>query len=88
MSLRSVQSVITGFCSLILIFFAGSAVFYKLMSTIDRAALPVAWQTLYDALDTLYGVGLGMILFVAIICILVPLAWIFMGKKGGDDYRS
>ena len=86
-NLRSVPGVISAFCCLILISFVGSAVFYKILSTFGPDTLPPAWQTVYDALNTMYGFGLGLITFVGVICMIIPLTWIFMGKRGREDYR-
>lgn len=84
MSLRNVQGVISGFCGLILVFFIGSIAFYKIMSMQDPSKLPAAWQVLYNALDSLYSLGLGVLIFLCFLCIFIPVLWIFMGRKNEE----
>jgi hypothetical protein len=83
--MRTAAGVIAGFCSLILIFLLGGIVFYRILGATDPASLPATWQPLYTVMDSIFGIGLGIYIFAAALCIITPLAWIFMGIKSKEE---
>ena len=83
--LRSVSGIISAVIGLAIIYFVGSIAFYKLYGTIDAAALPAEWATLLNAVYDFFGLGMNILFFMFIICIICPLLWIFLGRKRGDQ---
>lgn len=86
-NLRTIPGVISTFSSLIILYFVGSAVFYKMIGSIDSTTLPATWVPLYDALNIFFEMGIGIYILISALLFITPLIWIFMGKKNGEDYR-
>ena len=80
---RSVSGVVGTFVSLIIIYYAGGIVFYRIYDTVDMSQVSGTWLTILNAVYQFFSLGLSMYLFILILCIIIPLAWIFMGRGGG-----
>jgi hypothetical protein len=80
---RSVSGVIATFVSFVIAYYAGGIVFYRIYDTLDASSMSGAWLTVFDATYQFFSLGLTMFMFILILCIIIPLAWIFMGRGGG-----
>lgn len=83
---RSVTGVISTVIGLTIIIYMGSIVFYRVYGVLDTSNLNDQWMTLLVAVYDFYGLGISVMMFLFILCILAPLLWVFLGhtKNGGD----
>ena len=81
---RTVSGVVTTFISLVILYYVGGILFYKVYESLDATTLSNDWLIIYNALYDFFGLGLSIYLFILIFCIVAPLLWIYLGRKGGD----
>ena len=85
-SLRSVSGVIGSVVGLVILYFLGGIMFYRVTDAIDESALSPQWAIIFNALRDFFDLSLSIYIFLLIICIIVPLLWIFMGDR--EDTRG
>lgn len=80
---RSVSGVVATFVTLVIAYYAGGIVFYRIYDSLDVSELSGTWLTIFDAIYQFFSLGLTMFLFILTLCIIIPLVWIYFGRGGG-----
>lgn len=83
--LRSVSGVLVTIIGLTIIFFVGSIVFSKIFAELELFTLSPEWSNLLYVVYDFFGLGLNILFFIFIICIITPLLWVFLGRRRGDQ---
>ena len=81
---KSASGVIVTFISLIILYYVGAIMFYRIYDTVDSPSLQGQWLAIYEGLYQFFSLGLSIYTFILIMCIMVPLLWIFIGRRGGN----
>ena len=81
---KSASGVIVTFISLIILYYVGAIMFYRIYDTVDASSLQGQWLVIYEGLYQFFSLGLSIYTFILIMCIMVPLLWIFIGRRGGN----
>lgn len=83
--LRSVSGVVTTIIGLVIIFFVGAICFNKIFAELELFTLSPEWENLLYAVYDWFGLGLNILFFIFILCIITPVLWIFLGRRRGDQ---
>ena len=81
---KSISGVIATFISLIILYYVGGIMFYRIYDTVDSGSLSGQWLSIYNGLYQFFSLGISVYTFILILCVMVPLLWVFIGRRGGN----